>query len=231
VLSYPSTHKMDSIKKAPIILLLAGVLLLSCSAPAPVTDDSTRLRALRADLVQLSVETPQMYNFPKVDPTLVQGHVVALTIMGRGLTKLPKSVYQFHHLRELALEQTAFSSLPDLTPLTELTTLTVEYNLFRGPVQLRNLPPSLVHLTLDRDAITEVLVADSLPRLSYLNLNQNPLQSHINSTFCKLPNLTVLKLSAGCCPTEKQRIALEKAAKKVLCNNKVAVRVATGFID
>lgn len=223
---------MDSMKKVPLILLLlAGVLLLSCSAPAPVADDATTLRALRADLVQLSSETPQMYNFPEVDPTLVQGQVVALTITGRGLTKLPKSVYQFHHLKELALEQTAFSSLPDLTPLTKLTTLTVEYNLFRGPVQLRNLPPSLVYLTLDRDAITEVLVEDSLPRLSYLNLNQNPLQTHINATFCKLPNLTVLKLSAGCCPTAKQRIALERAAKKVLCNNKVAVQVATGFID
>lgn len=107
----------------------------------------------------------------------------------------------------------------------------VEYNLFKGPVHLHKLPTSLEYLTLSRDAITEVLVEDSLPNLSVLNLTQNRMGSRINPTFCKLPRLTLLDLSAGCCTTEAEKIALEKAAKDILCNKKVAVRAEGRFID
>jgi hypothetical protein len=225
-------HLMDVLKKTrSVFRLLTSILLLSSCTPSQAPDDFTKLRAFEADLTQLSVENPQMYAFPRVDAKLLGGYVVALTITGRGMTKLPKSIYQFHHLTELVLEETAFSALPDLTPLANLTKLTVEYNLFRGPVHLRKLPASLEYLTLSRDAITEVQVDDSLPKLSLLSLTQNRMGSRINSTFCKLPNLTFLDLSAGCCTTENQQKALEKAAKQILCNKKVAVRAAAGFID
>jgi hypothetical protein len=214
-------------KAASVCRLLISILLVSSCTSPPVADDFTNLRIFEADLTQLSVENPQ----PRIDATLSEGHVVALTITARGLNKLPKSIYQFHDLTQLVLEETAFSALPDLTPLANLHKLTIEYNLFQGPVHLRKLPASLEYLTLNRDAITEVIVDDSLPKLSDLSLTQNRMRGRINSTFCKLPNLTFLDLSAGCCGTEKQQKALEKAAKEILCNKKVTVRAAADFMD
>ncbi len=225
-------YSMGVVKKAFSKLLpAAGALLLSCGTPPEATDDFARLRTFESDLVQLSVDNPQLYTAPRVETKLVQGYVRAITITGRGLNKLPASIYQFHHLTELALQETAFSALPDLTPFPKLTKLTVVYNLFRGPVQLRQLPRSLECLVLDRDAITDVIVEDSLPKLSRFSLTQNWMRSCINPTFCKLPHLAVLDLSAGCCTTDSQRRALERAAKQVLCNKEVVVRAAGRFID
>jgi Leucine-rich repeat (LRR) protein len=214
-----------------VFILLTGILILSSCTHQEVADDFTKLRAFEADLVQLSVQNPEMRSFPQLHTKLSNGHVVAITIRGRGLKQLPQSIYQLQHLTELAFEETAFSALPNLTPFANLNKLTVEYNLFKGPVHLRDLPTSLEYLTLSRDAITEVIVEDSLPRLSWLDLTQNRMRSRINPTFCKLPNLTFLDLSAGCCTTESQKIALEDAAKEILCNKKVAVRAEGRFID
>lgn len=223
---------MVGIEKVRIsLLLLTGALILSCCTPPKTTDDFTSLRALQADLVQLSVENPQLYTSPQLEPKLAEGHVIALTITGRGLNKLPASIYQFPYLTELTLQETAFSALPNLTPLDKLTKLTIAYNLFQGPVHLRQLPRSLESLLLDRDAITDVIVDDSLPNLSLLSLTQNRMHSRINSTFCKLPHLTFLDLSAGCCTTESQQIALEEAARAVLCSKQVAVKAEGRFID
>ncbi len=218
-------------KARSVFGLLISLLTLASCAHQAAPDDFARLRAFEADLVQLSVDNPKMFSFPQLDTKLVKGRVVAISIRGRGMTHLPKSIYQFQHLTELRLEETALRALPDLTPMTKLNTLIVEYNLFEGPVHLRKLPASLEYLTLSRDAITEVLVDDSLPKLSVLNLTQNRMGSRINPTFCKLPHLTLLDLSAGCCTTEAETIALEKAAKKLLCNKTVAVRAAGRFID
>jgi hypothetical protein len=96
---------------------------------------------------------------------------------------------------------------------------------------LHNLLASLEYLVLNRDAITEVIVDDTLPNLSLLSLTQNRMGGRINPTFCKLPNLTFVDLSFGCCLTELQKAAVQKAAKKMLCNKKVAVKVDGNFVD
>jgi Leucine-rich repeat (LRR) protein len=211
--------------------LFAGLLIVSSCNHKEVSDDFTKLKTFESDLAQLGVENPEMYSLPKLDVKLIKGYVVAITITGRGMNQLPKSIYGFRSLTELTFEETAFSSLPDLKPLVNLDKLTIEYNLFQGPVHLRNLPSSLNCLILNRDAITEVIVDDSIPNLSLLSLTQNKMRSRINSTFCKLPKLTFLDLSSGCCTTDKEAEVLEKTAQEVLCKKDVGVQAKGNFID
>lgn len=106
-----------------VFILLIGAVA-SCTHQE-VSDDFTKLRTFQADLVQLSVDNPKMRSFPQLETKLAKGQVVAISIRGRGMTQLPKSIYQFQHLTELSLEETAFSALPDLTPFTKLNALAV----------------------------------------------------------------------------------------------------------
>lgn len=203
----------------------------SCQHNKPVIDDFAKLKTFENDLSELCNKHPEISCSPHLKVKISGHHVVSIMIIGRNLNQLPKSIYQFQALQELALEETAFTSLPDLRPLCNLNKLNIENNLFQRPVHLRNLPHSLEYLTLSRDAITELIVDDPLPNLTDFVLTQNRMQSRINSTFCKLPKLSFLDLSSGCCDTEEHAAALEKAAKQILCNKEVAVRAKGEFID
>ncbi|WP_231403028.1 leucine-rich repeat domain-containing protein [Hymenobacter guriensis] len=168
--------------------------------------------------------------------TIEGGHVTSISIDGRCggqkcLKQLPKSIYQFHYLTEFSLVSTSFDQIPDLRSFRSLKKVSIAYNMFEGPVHLRNLPPSIESLELSRDGIKEVIVDDSLPHLSTFNLIQNRMEGGINPTFCKLPSLNFLDISSGCCLSEAQQTARADAAKRILCNKNIEVSASRSFVD
>lgn len=217
--------------------IIAGALFLSFCTHPETPDDFTNLKAFESELSQICRQHPEMRCSPTLNVSFAGGHVVSIIVDGngrggKGLNLLPKSIYQFHHLAEFSLLSTAFDQIPDLRSFSSLKKVTIEYNTFKGSVHLRNLPKSVEYLILSRDGITEVVVDDSLPQLSWFDLTQNhPMRSRINSTFCKLPALSVLDLSSGCCTTPVQQTELESAAKKILCKKDVAVKARGEFMD
>lgn len=220
------------------LCLLIGALSLTCCTQPESPDDFTNLKAFESELSQMCRQHPEMCCSPSLSVAIAGGHVVSINIDGRGragqgvgLNQLPKSIYQFHHLAEFSLLSTGFDQIPDLRPFSNLTKVTIEYNIFKGAVHLKNLPLRIENLILSRDGITEVVVDDSLPHLSRVYLTQNRMGSRINSTFCKLRALEFLDLSSGCCTTLAQQVELENAAKKVLCNKDVAVLAKGEYID
>ncbi|MDO7846940.1 hypothetical protein Q5H92_11270 [Hymenobacter sp. M29] len=218
------------------LCLLVGAMPLTCCTRAEKPDDFTNLKVFESELSQLCRLHPEMRCSPSLNVSVGGGHVLAINIDGRGiggqgLNRLPNSIYQFKNLMEFSLLSTDFEQIPDLRPFKGLRKVTIEYNRFKGPVHLKNLPPSIEDLMLSRDGIKEVIVDDSLPNLSLFDLTQNLMDGRINSTFCKLPNLQFLDISSGCCLSDAEQTRRANAAKEVLCKKDVGVSANRSFTD
>ena len=218
------------------LCLLVCVTSLTCCTSSEEPDDFTKLKKFESELSQMCTLHPEMRCYTQLKVGLARGHVVSINIDGhgrggQGLNQLPKSIYQFQYLEEFSLLSTAFEQLPDLKQFKNLRKVTITYNTFKGPVHLKNLPPSIEDLMLSRDGIKEIIVDDSLPHLSGFDLTQNLMEGRINSTFCKLPNLQFLDISSGCCLSDMEQTRRANAAKEVLCKKDVGVSANRSFID
>jgi hypothetical protein len=92
---------MDKNKAPTYCLLLATLLAVSSCTQREVPDDFTKLRAFEADLAQLGRANSKPHAFTSLGIKLARGRVVSITITGRGINKLPASIYGFQQLTEL----------------------------------------------------------------------------------------------------------------------------------
>jgi Leucine-rich repeat (LRR) protein len=194
-----------------------------CTGPE-VPDDFTTLKAFEAELDWPCEEDVAIHTPPRLQVEFAAGHLVGITITGRQMRCLPKAMYQFHHLRNLTLNETSFPVLPDLRAFANLNAVVITNNAFQGPVRLRNLPKSISSLTLSRDGITNLIVDASFPNLTWVDISHNRL-TQITPAFCELPKLESLILSGGCCLSDAQEVDLRRRAKKILCKKDVSVQL------
>lgn len=207
------------------LTLVLGLLLGACHSRAPAQAPPDALVAFRTEMLQMGRSPQQMcFTFNR------RGEVVSLTISGSSMSALPAALSRFQQLEELHLSGTQLHGVPDLRQFPHLRLLSIDNSDFGGPVHLKNLPPLLNTLYLSRDHITDVLVDDTLPNLTHLTLEQH-LMKGINGTFCKMPQLEYLDLSAGCCFSHRQQLDKIHAAQRILCRDEVFVKATSGFMD
>lgn len=97
----------------PLALLATAVWLTCCAGPE-ASDDFINLKAFESELNRPCAEDVQIHYPPRLQVEFAAGHLVGMTITGRQMRCLPKTMSQFQHLRTLTLNETAFPALPDL---------------------------------------------------------------------------------------------------------------------
>lgn len=205
--------------------IMLVLLLSACHSGNSAQAPPDALVAFRTEMLQFWGSPQQMcFAFNR------RGEVVSLTIEGTSMSALPAALSRFQQLEELHLSGTRLPGVPDLRQFPRLRLLTIDNTNFNGPIHLKNLPPSLNTLNLERDHITDVLVDDTLPNLTRLILKQH-LMKGINGTFCKMPQLEFLDFSSGCCFSHSQQQERMEAAQRILCQKEVYVNASSGYMD